>query len=90
MFFSDYAKNRYYEICSFSDSKKYFQNPWATQLNTYHDKVLSRVYPAAHRYDSLNYDPTPFWDSGFQLVALNYQTPGITMNIKLCSMHLIK
>jgi hypothetical protein len=72
----EYNKNHHYEICSFSDSSKYLKIPWPSQLNAYHNRVLSRVFPAAHRFDSINYDPTPFWDIGFQLVALNYQTPG--------------
>jgi len=35
---------------------------------------LSRVYPRGSRVDSSNNDPTPLWDAGAQLVALNYQT----------------
>ena len=32
---------------------------------------LARVYPAGHRIDSSNYDPSPAWASGCQLAALN-------------------
>ncbi|EGB12507.1 putative phosphoinositide-specific phospholipase C [Aureococcus anophagefferens] len=34
---------------------------------------LARVYPAGHRIDSSNYDPSPAWASGCQLAALNVQ-----------------
>lgn len=37
---------------------------------------ISRVYPKGSRVDSSNYDPTPMWCAGSQLVSLNYQTPG--------------
>lgn len=37
---------------------------------------FSRVYPKGQRIDSSNYNPIPFWNSGGQMVALNYQTPG--------------
>lgn len=39
--------------------------------------MLSRVYPKGQRIDSSNYNPVPFWNVGCQMVALNYQTPGI-------------
>ena len=34
---------------------------------------LARVYPAGHRIDSSNYDPSPAWALGCQLAALNVQ-----------------
>ena len=37
---------------------------------------FSRVYPKGTRVDSSNYDPTPMWNCGVQMAALNYQTPG--------------
>jgi hypothetical protein len=35
---------------------------------------LARVYPKAHRVDSSNLDPVPFWNAGVQMAALNLQT----------------
>mmetsp|Transcript_2052 Transcript_2052/g.6104 ORF Transcript_2052/g.6104 Transcript_2052/m.6104 type:complete len:551 (-) Transcript_2052:36-1688(-) len=35
--------------------------------------ALARVYPAGHRVDSSNYDPSAAWAVGCQLVALNAQ-----------------
>ena len=40
----------------------------------HNERYLSRVYPAAARVDSSNFEPSPFWDSGVQMVALNWQT----------------
>jgi len=37
---------------------------------------FSRVYPKGQRIDSSNYNPIPLWNSGCQMVALNYQTAG--------------
>ena len=37
-------------------------------------RQLSRIYPFGGRFDSSNYDPTPGWAAGAQLVALNFQT----------------
>ena len=37
---------------------------------------FSRVYPKGTRVDSSNYDPTPMWNCGVHMAALNYQTPG--------------
>lgn len=35
---------------------------------------FSRVYPKGQRIDSSNYNPVNIWNSGCQMVALNYQT----------------
>mmetsp|Transcript_14314 Transcript_14314/g.18561 ORF Transcript_14314/g.18561 Transcript_14314/m.18561 type:complete len:877 (+) Transcript_14314:211-2841(+) len=42
--------------------------------NSYSIRHLIRVYPSGKRVDSSNYDPIPAWNSGCQIVALNYQT----------------
>jgi len=45
----------------------------AAAIATWCDRGLARVYPAGHRVDSSNYDPSPCWAAGCQLVALNCQ-----------------
>lgn len=40
----------------------------------YHQVQFSRVYPKGQRIDSSNYNPINIWNSGSQMVALNYQT----------------
>ncbi|KAF7668924.1 hypothetical protein LDENG_00276200 [Lucifuga dentata] len=42
---------------------------------------LLRTYPAATRIDSANPNPLPFWLHGIQLVALNYQTDDLPMQL---------
>ncbi|KAJ7987722.1 hypothetical protein DPEC_G00329440 [Dallia pectoralis] len=42
---------------------------------------LLRTYPAATRIDSSNLNPLPFWLHGMQLVALNYQTDDLPMQL---------
>lgn len=49
----------------------------------YHTIQLSRIYPKGQRIDSSNYNPIPFWNSGSQMVALNYQTPDKPMQINM-------
>ncbi|GCB84477.1 hypothetical protein scyTo_0025074, partial [Scyliorhinus torazame] len=39
-------------------------------------RQLSRIYPAGLRTDSSNYSPIDMWNTGCQIVALNFQTPG--------------
>lgn len=42
---------------------------------------FSRVYPKGQRIDSSNYNPVPMWNSGCQMVALNYQTGDKSMQL---------
>ena len=44
-------------------------------------RQLARVYPSGFRIDSSNYSPQEMWNTGCQLVALNYQTPGEEMHL---------
>lgn len=46
----------------------------AKALCAYSQNNLVRVFPKGSRVDSSNYDPTPAWNAGCQVVALNYQT----------------
>ncbi|XP_053996256.1 1-phosphatidylinositol 4,5-bisphosphate phosphodiesterase gamma-1 isoform X1 [Hylaeus anthracinus] len=47
----------------------------------YHQVQFSRVYPKGQRIDSSNYNPVPMWNSGCQMVALNYQTGDKSMQL---------
>jgi len=44
-------------------------------------RCLVRVFPNGSRVDSSNFSPLEFWNSGVQLVALNFQTPGLMMDL---------
>uniref|UniRef100_A0A2K6GMN4 Phosphoinositide phospholipase C n=1 Tax=Propithecus coquereli TaxID=379532 RepID=A0A2K6GMN4_PROCO len=45
-------------------------------------KFLTRIYPKATRADSSNFNPQEFWNIGCQMVALNFQTPGLPMDLQ--------
>lgn len=47
----------------------------------YNKHQLSRVYPAGTRFDSSNFMPQLFWNAGCQLVALNFQTLDLAMQL---------
>ncbi|XP_025835064.1 1-phosphatidylinositol 4,5-bisphosphate phosphodiesterase classes I and II-like [Agrilus planipennis] len=49
----------------------------------YNKNQLSRVYPAGTRFDSSNFIPQVFWNAGCQLVALNFQTLDLGMQLNL-------
>uniref|UniRef100_A0A8D2DFQ3 Phosphoinositide phospholipase C n=1 Tax=Sciurus vulgaris TaxID=55149 RepID=A0A8D2DFQ3_SCIVU len=43
---------------------------------------ITRIYPKATRADSSNFNPQEFWNIGCQMVALNFQTPGLPMDLQ--------
>jgi hypothetical protein len=45
--------------------------------------TLCRVHPNSVRIDSSNMNPQEFWNFGLQMVALNYQTPGLMMDLQV-------
>jgi hypothetical protein len=45
------------------------------------EKKLIRTYPDNFRVDSSNYDPIICWNHGCQIVALNYQTSDLPMQL---------
>ncbi|OEH74070.1 phospholipid phospholipase c beta [Cyclospora cayetanensis] len=66
------------DICSMNESKLLRlakQSP--LELCLFHQKYLSRIYPAGTRLSSSNFDPTISWNLGSQIVALNLQSMGL-------------
>ncbi|XP_065908152.1 1-phosphatidylinositol 4,5-bisphosphate phosphodiesterase beta-4-like isoform X2 [Dysidea avara] len=47
----------------------------------YNARQFTRVYPAGRRFNSSNYLPDWYWSAGCQIVALNYQTPDLPMQL---------
>ncbi|CAL8375742.1 unnamed protein product [Arctogadus glacialis] len=47
----------------------------------HNQRCLSRIYPAGSRTSSSNYNPQEFWSIGSQLVALNFQSLGLPMDL---------
>lgn len=81
----EHSKNfaKHYEMSSFAEKKvmKIVKEDLTVPMLNYNKRQLSRIYPAGNRIDSSNYDPTPLWNAGCQLVALNYQTPCRSMQL---------
>lgn len=70
------------QMSSFAERKamsivKKYGKDWV-QHNVAH---VSRVYPHGTRFDSSNYNPLVLWLCGCQMVALNYQTSDIPMQL---------
>lgn len=87
-FKSPLTKSDAYKMYSFSENRiqrfaKHLNDYMA--LMAYNMHQLSRIYPKGTRFGSSNYDPTPAWNAGCQLVALNYQT-----NCRFMRMNAIK
>uniref|UniRef100_UPI00358E687D 1-phosphatidylinositol 4,5-bisphosphate phosphodiesterase beta-1-like isoform X2 n=2 Tax=Myxine glutinosa TaxID=7769 RepID=UPI00358E687D len=49
----------------------------------YNKTQLSRIYPKGTRVDSSNYMPQVFWNAGCQMVALNYQSLDLPMQLNM-------
>ncbi|NXI74546.1 PLCZ1 phosphodiesterase, partial [Anseranas semipalmata] len=45
-------------------------------------RFITRIYPKGTRTNSSNYNPQEFWNVGCQMVALNFQTPGVQMDLQ--------
>lgn len=77
-------RNRGYEMSSFVEthaSNLLKESPM--EFVNYNKRQLSRVYPRGTRVDSSNFLPHQFWNAGCQLVALNYQTLDLAMQLNL-------
>ncbi|KAM6977671.1 1-phosphatidylinositol 4,5-bisphosphate phosphodiesterase delta-1a [Aplochiton taeniatus] len=80
----EHAKNNhnFYEMASFKESKALNLSEISANGYIHHNiDKLSRIYPAGSRTDSSNYNPVTMWNSGCQIVALNFQTPGKEMDL---------
>lgn len=53
----------------------------AVDLASYNRNHLSRVYPGPYRLNSSNFDPIYCWKRGVQMVALNWQTFDLGMQL---------
>lgn len=76
------ANGKCYEMSSFSESKvKKLAKESGSEMVRYNVKQLTRVYPSGLRTDSSNYNPQDMWATGCQIVALNFQTAGLEMDL---------
>ncbi|XP_065158334.1 1-phosphatidylinositol 4,5-bisphosphate phosphodiesterase classes I and II [Atheta coriaria] len=77
-------KSRNYEMSSFDERQATTllkESP--LEFVNYNKHQLSRVYPVGTRFDSSNFMPQVFWNAGCQLVALNFQTLDLAMQLNL-------
>ncbi|KAM5369039.1 hypothetical protein ACJZ2D_009242 [Fusarium nematophilum] len=52
-----------------------------SSVGPFHNQHMIRVYPDATRIDSSNLSPLRFWPYGVQMVAVNYQTNGLSLEL---------
>lgn len=54
----------------------------SSSFSHFYRDFLFRVTPSIARIDSSNLNPQEFWNFGINFVALNYQTPGLMMDLQ--------
>ncbi|NWX07152.1 PLCZ1 phosphodiesterase, partial [Caloenas nicobarica] len=62
-------------------ARKFIKNS-AREFISHTSRFLTRIYPKGTRTNSSNYNPQEFWNVGCQMVALNFQTPGVQMELQ--------
>ncbi|KAJ8355439.1 hypothetical protein SKAU_G00182330 [Synaphobranchus kaupii] len=76
--------DRSYQMSSFVETKALEQlTKSPVEFVEYNKRQLSRLYPKGMRTQSSNYMPQVFWNAGCQLVALNFQTMDLPMQLNL-------
>ncbi|KAK1170711.1 1-phosphatidylinositol 4,5-bisphosphate phosphodiesterase beta-1 [Acipenser oxyrinchus oxyrinchus] len=76
--------NKSFAMSSFVETKGLEQlTKSPVEFVEYNKLQLSRIYPKGTRVDSSNYMPQVFWNAGCQLVALNFQTLDLSMQLNL-------
>ncbi|KAF7660910.1 hypothetical protein LDENG_00273050 [Lucifuga dentata] len=77
-------RKKFYEMSSFVETKgmdALKSSP--IEFVEYNKNQLSRIYPKGTRVDSSNYMPQLFWNVGCQMVALNFQTLDLPMQLNM-------
>nr|VZI42942.1 unnamed protein product [Spirometra erinaceieuropaei] len=75
-------ENFHYHMSSFSETVALgLMKNEAIEFVNYNKRQMSRIYPRGNRVDSSNYMPQIFWNAGCQMVALNFQTPDLAMQL---------
>ncbi|XP_072106106.1 1-phosphatidylinositol 4,5-bisphosphate phosphodiesterase beta-2-like [Mobula birostris] len=80
----DFSKERNLShiVSSFTETKALdLLMKFAVDFVEYNKRQMSRIYPKGSRMDSSNYLPNVFWNTGCQMVALNFQTADIPMQL---------
>uniref|UniRef100_A0A4W4F698 1-phosphatidylinositol 4,5-bisphosphate phosphodiesterase n=1 Tax=Electrophorus electricus TaxID=8005 RepID=A0A4W4F698_ELEEL len=75
-------KNIHHNMSSFNESVGLgYLRTNAIEFVNYNKRQMSRIYPKGGRVDSSNYMPQIFWNAGCQMVALNFQTADLAMQL---------
>lgn len=81
---ASFQSQKPWELCSFNEVfASRCANDFPGDFVNYNKKFLARVYPSPMRIDSSNMNPQDFWKCGCQIVAMNYQTPGLMMDLNI-------
>ncbi|KAM9431728.1 1-phosphatidylinositol 4,5-bisphosphate phosphodiesterase beta-3 [Clarias gariepinus] len=77
-------RRKYYEMSSFVETRGMDAlKSFPIDFVEYNKNQLSRIYPKGTRVDSSNYMPQLFWNVGCQMVALNFQTLDLPMQLNM-------
>ncbi|NXX74106.1 PLCZ1 phosphodiesterase, partial [Urocolius indicus] len=77
------AKQKCYENNSIGELRaRKFVKHSARDFVSHTARFITRIYPKGTRATSSNYNPQEFWNVGCQMVALNFQTPGVQMELQ--------
>ncbi|KFV11355.1 1-phosphatidylinositol 4,5-bisphosphate phosphodiesterase zeta-1, partial [Tauraco erythrolophus] len=77
------SNQKCYENNSIGETRaRKFVKHSAEEFVSHTSRFLTRIYPKGTRTNSSNYNPQEFWNVGCQLVALNFQTPGLQMELQ--------
>uniref|UniRef100_A0AAV2MGJ7 Phosphoinositide phospholipase C n=2 Tax=Knipowitschia caucasica TaxID=637954 RepID=A0AAV2MGJ7_KNICA len=81
---TSFQSQKPWEFCSFNEVfASRCANDFPGDFVNYNKKFLARIYPSPMRIDSSNMNPQDFWKCGCQIVAMNYQTPGLMMDLNI-------
>ncbi|KAJ7329224.1 hypothetical protein JRQ81_015398 [Phrynocephalus forsythii] len=76
-------KQLFYENNSIGEGKaRKLAKQKANEFVQHTARFITRIYPKRTRTNSSNYNPQEFWNIGCQLVALNFQTSGVQMDLQ--------
>ncbi|XP_067415072.1 1-phosphatidylinositol 4,5-bisphosphate phosphodiesterase zeta-1 [Emydura macquarii macquarii] len=77
------ANQKFYEMNSIGEVKaRKLAKLTANEFVLHTARFITRIYPKGTRATSSNYNPQEFWNVGCQMVALNFQTPGLQMDLQ--------
>ncbi|XP_009956345.1 PREDICTED: 1-phosphatidylinositol 4,5-bisphosphate phosphodiesterase zeta-1 [Leptosomus discolor] len=77
------ANQKCYENNSIGEVRaRKFVKHSAREFVSHTSRFITRIYPKGTRMNSSNYNPQEFWNVGCQMVALNFQTEGIQMELQ--------